>query len=35
MAEPSVLITAIICGTIVILGGMFVLIGWLGSKKKN
>jgi len=33
--ESSVLITAIICGTIVILGGMFLLLAWIGSKKKH
>lgn len=35
MAEPGVMITAIICGTVVILGGMFLLLVWLVSKKKH
>ena len=30
----SVQITALICGTIVVLAGLFVLMAWLGSKKK-
>lgn len=30
----SVQITLAICGTIIALGGMFVLMAWIGSKKK-
>jgi hypothetical protein len=27
-------ITAMICGTVIVLAGMFVLMAWIGSKKK-
>ena len=27
-------ITAMICGTVIVLAGLFVLMAWLGSKKK-
>lgn len=30
----SVQITALICATIVLLGGLFVLFAWIGTKKK-
>lgn len=31
----SVQITLVVCGTIIVLAGMFVLLAWIGSKKKN
>ena len=30
----AVQITAVICGTIIVLAGMVVLMAWIGSKKK-
>lgn len=27
-------ITAMICGTVIVLAGLFVLMAWIGSKKK-
>lgn len=30
----NVQITALICGTIIVLAGLFVLMVWIGSKKK-
>lgn len=34
MTTP-VQITLIICGTIIVLAGLFVTMAWIGSKKKN
>lgn len=30
----SVQITIVVCGTIIVLAGLFVLMAWIGSKKK-
>lgn len=32
--EPSVQIAIVVCSTIIALAGMFVLLAWVGSKKK-
>lgn len=31
----SVQITIVVCGTIIVLAGLFVTLAWIGSKKKQ